>query len=59
MADVSPGLVAQVRWNVWSELFVDLEARVHFYVVRTEEGFKDKDLNAGYLDLFAGLGWNF
>jgi len=51
----SPGLVLGVRWMIWARLSLDVEARVHFFSVHTDE----ESLDLGYLDLFGGLGWSF
>jgi len=53
--NVTPGVMAQLRFKILSGLFVDLEARVHFLSVHTESD----SLDLGYLDLYGGLGWSF
>ncbi|MBW1807675.1 MAG: caspase family protein [Deltaproteobacteria bacterium] len=51
----SPGLIVQLRWKIWAELTLDIEARIHFFSVHTD----DESLDLGYLDVFGGLGWGF
>jgi hypothetical protein len=53
--NVSPGLMTQLRLKILSGFYLDLEARIHFLSVRTEQD----SLDLGYLDLFGGLGWSF
>jgi CHAT domain-containing protein len=51
----SPGLIVQISWKIWAELTLDIEARLHFFSVHTD----DESLDLGYLDVFGGLGWGF
>jgi len=53
--NVTPGMTIQLRFKILSGLFVDLEARMHFLMVRSDS----EDLDMGYLDLYGGLGWSF
>jgi hypothetical protein len=53
--NVTPGMMLQLRFKILSGFFVDLEARMHFLMVRTDS----ENLDMGYLDLFGGLGWSF
>jgi hypothetical protein len=53
--NITPGLVFGLRTRLWAGWSLALQARVHFFAVKTDQ---DR-LDLGYLDLVTGVGYSF